>query len=244
MEAKKSPKAKLENYSKIFTEIGLLLALFIVYNFVELKTYDREVENLSQVVLEKEIKEDIPIVNPVKLTPPPPPQKQIIPQKVLVVDNQEKVEEIIIKSTETDETEAVEYVAPIEDIEEIEEEEVVVEDVPFVIIEKVPVFPGCKGNRTEMKNCFSKSLQLFFQKKFDPNLANELGLAPGKKRIIVFFKIDKNGDVADVMARAPHPRLKKEAIEIISALPKMKPGEQRGTKVGVKYTLPINFLVQ
>jgi len=61
------------------------------------------------------------------------------------------------------------------------------------------------------------------------------------QRISVIFKIDKNGNVIDIRARAPHPRLVKEAIRVLNMLPKMKPGIQRGKPVVVPYSLPINF---
>lgn len=244
MEIKKNPKVALDNYSKIFYQIGLVLTLFIVYSLLELKSYDREIENLSNVVLAKDIIEETPMLQPKEILPqPPPPQNQIMPQKVIVVDDKQDIKEIVLESTETDETEAVVYTEPEEIVEEVIEE-VIEEDVPFMVIEKVPVYPGCTGSRNELKKCFSKSLQKFFQKKFDPSLASELGLPAGKKRIIVLFKINKNGNAVDIQARAPHPRLKKEAIDIVSSLPKMVPGEQRGRKVGVKYTLPVTFLVQ
>ena len=69
-----------------------------------------------------------------------------------------EVEETVIESTETDETEAVE-------VEDIVEE--VIEDVPFTIIEDVPVFPGCKGNKKELKACFNKKMQKHFARKFN-----------------------------------------------------------------------------
>ncbi|PHO01694.1 hypothetical protein CSC82_22240 [Rhodobacteraceae bacterium 4F10] len=46
------------------------------------------------------------------------------------------------------------------------------------------------------------------------------------------------------MARAPHPRLKKEAERVARKIPKMKPGRQRGRAVRVGYTLPITFNVE
>ena len=58
------------------------------------------------------------------------------------------------------------------------------------------------------------------------------------------FKIDKNGDLAEVRARAPHPDIKKEAIRVINLLPKMKSGMQFGKAVTVPYSLPIIFQVQ
>lgn len=68
-------------------------------------------------------------------------------------------------------------------------------------------------------------------------------LSPGRKRIFVLFKIDKDGSVTSINARAPHPRLEEEAIRVIKLLPQMKPGKDRGKPVRVGYTLPITFNV-
>lgn len=244
MEVKKNPKAILENYSKIFMQIGLVLTLFIVYNMLEFKTIEKQVETFSNTTISKEIEEDIPIIQHNVQPPPPPPKQVVLPEKLVVVENHQEIEETVIETTETDETEAVaEYVEP-EEIDEVEEVEEVVEDVPFMIIEDVPVFPGCTGSKQELKQCFSKKLQQFFIKKFNGDLAQDLGLHSGKKKMYVSFKINKYGEVTDIKSRAPHPLLKKEASKIIGSLPKIKPGRQRGKPVGVKYTLPITFLVQ
>ena len=74
-------------------------------------------------------------------------------------------------------------------------------------------------------------------------MAGDLGLS-GRQRISVIFKIDRTGSVIGVRARAPHPRLEKEAVRVINLLPKMKPGRQRGKAVIVPYSLPIIFQVQ
>lgn len=239
MEIKKNPKANLENYSKLFMQLGLVLALFITYIAIEKKTYDRQFGDLGDVSMFADMEEETPITERIEpeipKTPPPP-----TPEKIEIVEDEEEIEETVIETTETDESEAVE----VEEIEEIEEAEEVIEDVPFTIIEDVPVFPGCKGNKTELKRCFNQKMQKHFQKKFDSDLPNDLGLSPGKKRIIMLFKIDKRGDIVDIKAKAPHPRLQKEAIRIVKLLPKMIPGKQRGKAVGVKYTLPMRIDVE
>ena len=89
----------------------------------------------------------------------------------------------------------------------------------------------------------SDKIKKFVQKKFDKELANELGLS-GRQTIRVQFKIDRNGNVVNVRARAPHPKLQQEAIKVVKALPKMIPGKQRGIAVGVLYALPIIFQVE
>ncbi|WP_196895073.1 energy transducer TonB [Aureivirga marina] len=241
MEVKKNPKANLENYTKLFMQLGLVLALVIVYIAIEKKTYDKTYSDLGDSILQEEVEEDIPITERIiEVKPPPPPPPPAAPEVIEVVEDDEEIEETIIESTETDETEAVE----VEEIVEEEEEEEVIEDVPFAIIEEVPVFPGCKGSKSELKKCLQQKIQKHVARKFNADLANELGLPPGKKRIIVQFKIDKSGNISEIRSRAPHKRLQQEAERVIKTLPKMTPGKQRGRAVGVKYSLPISFNVE
>ncbi|RKF04670.1 TonB-like protein [Tenacibaculum lutimaris] len=115
------------------------------------------------------------------------------------------------------------------------------DDVPFAMLDKAPTFPGCAEGD---KDCFHKSVSKFVQDNFDMSITKDLGLSAGKKRIYVQFKIDKEGKVIDVRARAPHPTLKKYAEELAQKLPQMEPGEYRGKKVQVGYTLPITFEVK
>jgi hypothetical protein len=112
--------------------------------------------------------------------------------------------------------------------------------VSFMKIDKAPTFPGCE---TGDKKCFSKMVQMNFAKKFDSNLPNNLGLKTGKKRVFVGFKIDKEGQVVEIQARAPHPKLKAEVVRVMNTLPKMIPGEQNGEKVAVKYSIPFTLFV-
>jgi len=236
MEIKKNPKFNLENYSKIFMQIGLVLALFITYAAIEKKTYDRNIRDYGSANMTAEMEEETVIterIEPVKPKTPPPPA----PEKIEIVEDEKEVEETIIESTETDETEAVEIV-------EVEEVEEVIEDVSFMIIEDVPVFPGCKGNKEQLKKCFSKKVQKHFSRKFDADLPNELGLSAGRKRVFIGFKIDKTGNIVNVNARAPHPKIKSEVIKVMKQLPRMKPGKQRGKPVGVKYSIPFTLIVE
>ena len=239
MEAKKNPKANLEKHNKQFMLLGLALSLVVIYIGIEWKTFERNIADLgiADIAADEEI--DIPIterIQEVKPPPPPPPA----PEKIEVVEDEEDIEETILESTETDESEAVE----VEEIEEIVEEEEVIDDVPFAIIENVPVYPGCKGNNEEKKKCMVDEITKHVNRKYNTGLAGDLGLSPGKKRVYVQFKISKTGDIVDVRARGPHARLEKEAIRVVELLPKMEPGKQRGRPVGVKYTLPITLLVE
>jgi protein TonB len=240
MEIKKNPKSNLENYSKLFIQLGLVLALFVTYVAMENKTYDKVIETFADASIQDEMEqEDIPIterIEQAKPKAPPPPA----PEKIEIVEDDKEVEETVIETTETDETEAVE----VEEIEEVEEAEEVVEDVPFALIEEVPVFPGCTGTRAQKSKCLNDNIKKHVIRRFNSELAGDLGLSPGKKKIWVVFRINKKGNITDINARAPHPRLKKEAIRVTQTLPKMTPGKQRGIPVGMKYTLPISFNVE
>ena len=243
MEIKKNPKQQLENYSKIFLQIGLVLSLFIIYTLIEHKTYEKSnLQSLGQANMVEDMKEDIPIIEIQEVKPPPKNTPPPVVEQITVVEDEKEIEETVIESTETDEDEGV--VIDTEDIIEVEEAEEVEEDIPFILIEKVPVYPGCRGNNTKLKKCFTAKVTKYFGKKFDVNLANELGLEPGKKKLFVVFTINKKGNITNVRARGPHPRLEKEVVKIISSLPKMTPGKQRGTPVGVSYSIPITFEVR
>ena len=237
MENKKNPKVTLDNYSKIFIQLGLVLALFLSYVVIEKKSF-RQYKVLQGVSMNQDIDEEPPIIKPRELETPKT-EPPVLPEKIEVVDDDD-VNETDIQSKVPDETEALEMA----NIEEVDEPVEVIEDVPFTIIEDVPVFPGCKGSKKELKSCFNKKMQKHFQRKFNADLPNDLGMSPGKKRIIMLFKIDKVGNIVDIRAKAPHPKLQKEAIRIIKLLPKMKPGRQRGKAVGVKYTLPMRIEVE
>lgn len=242
MLAKKSEKASLGAFSKIFFQLGLLLALVVIYTAIEWRTFDRSVDELASLNVQEEEVIDIPIterIMEVKPPPPPPPAPEVIE----VVANEKDIEETILESTETDESEVVEVVQ-MEDIEEVVEEEEVAKDIPFAIIEDPPVFPGCTGTKEEKKKCLQDKITEHVAKNYNTNLSKDLGLTPGKKKVYVIFKIDKTGHVTDARARGPHARLEKEALRVVNMLPTLTPGKQRGMPVGVSYTLPITLHVQ
>jgi len=238
MELKKSAKANLESYTRMFLLLGLVLTLLTVYLGIEHKTYDKSVDALALVTSDHDEEEEIPeVIIEQIITPPtaPPPT----PEKIEIVEDEKEVEETIIESTETDETEKIE----VEEIVEVEEEEDFNEDVPFAIIEDVPVYPGCKGTKAQKKACLNASIKKHVGRKFNGDLAGDLGLS-GKQKIYIQFKITKTGGIEIIGARAPHKRLEKEARRVVNLLPKMEPGKQRGRAVNVTYMLPITFDVQ
>lgn len=114
--------------------------------------------------------------------------------------------------------------------------------VPFARIHQVPIYPGCEDAK-DQKGCMVKKITAFVNSNFNTGLSKNLGLEAGKKRVYVQFKVDKTGKIVDVKARGPHKDLEEEAVRVVNGLPQMKPGEQNGKKVGVKYTLPITLVI-
>lgn len=245
---KKHPNHKLQKSSVIFMQLGLVLALFCTYLALEIGI---EKTNLTQKFTENDTDE------PVLLTEAPPkfiiekkkviekktikPKAKVIEKIVQKEDNVETIESVLEPVPNNDETDIDTAIDNLPDDTGDDE----ADDIPqiFDVLEQAPIFPGCENlNKEASKECFKKQISRFVSKKFDTDLAGELGLN-GKQRIFVQFIIDKNGNVIDIKARAPHTRLQKEAIHVIKKLPKMTPGMQRSRAVPVKYTLPIMFEV-
>ena len=114
-------------------------------------------------------------------------------------------------------------------------------DVPFAVIEKVPVYPGCE-DAGDMRACFNQMLQRHIGKNFRyPELAQEMGI---QGRVHVLFIIQEDGSIGNVRLRGPDKLLEDEAARIISLLPQMIPGEHRGEKVRVPFSIPITFKLE
>lgn len=238
MEPKKNPQANVGRNSSLYFAIGLALMLFLTNFAINYKTYDKSAIDIGQLNLDQELDEEIPITEQIQ-TPPPPPPPPAAPEVIQVVEDEEEVVETVIESTESDQEQKIVKVEAIKLVDMDEDIE-----VPFSVIENVPVFPGCEGgNNDAKKKCMSDKISDFVNKKFNTDLASELGLS-GRQRINVIFKIDKTGNIVGIRARAPHPGLEKEASRVIGLLPKMQPGKQRGKAVTVPYSLPIIFQVQ
>lgn len=241
MKTKKHPKANLENYSKLFVQLGLVLSLLIVFMLIQSKTLVNEISVLSAAELNS--KDNTPetieyqIEQPKEVEPP----KKVTLDIVKQIDDDIDLPETIFKNI--DPTTPVD----ISKIKEVDKEVVFdpkdeVFDLNFM--EEAPLFPGCKGTSDERKACFSEMIQKHINKKFNSELGQELGLQPGVQRIYTLFKIDKNGNVIDIEARASHVRLKDEAMRVIESLPKMQPGKQHGVPVKVRYSIPITFKIE
>ncbi len=100
---------------------------------------------------------------------------------------------------------------------------------PFDVVEQMPEFPG--GQEALM--------QFLRQEVKYPKEAEEKGL---QGRVVVRYIIEKDGSISEVeIAKSVNEYLDAEAVRVVNAMPKWKPGKQKGENVRVKYTLPISF---
>ena len=236
MQLKKNPKADLTKNSSLYFAIGLAVVLFISWQAIEWKTYEKTGYGYESLNVEDEDDEEVPITEQIK-TPPPPPPPPPAPEVIEIVEDEEEVEETVIESTETDQEEIVE----VEDIEVEDDFEDV--DVPFAVIEDVPIFPGCESvAKSQRRACFQDKMNKHIRKNFRyPEIAQEMGI---QGRVYVQFVIAKDGSITSIRMRGPDKNLEKEAKRIISRLPRMTPGKQRGRAVRVPFSIPITFRLQ
>ena len=226
MQLKKSPKASLEDKKLTYVLMGLVLVLSICY--VAFEWTEKEVTKYEVTDTEFFFEEEIDIQQTSQETPPPPPPPAVQEVEVLNVVEDDVETETIEINTEDDKDVEVVIAPPVEAPVEEEEEEVV-----FMVVESMPEFPG--GQQALFK-------YLAENVKY-PVIAQENGI---QGRVICQFVVNKDGSIVDVVAvrSSGEASLDKEAIRVISSMPKWKPGKQRGKPVRVKYTVPVNFRLQ
>ena len=228
MEVKKSPKADLENKKTTNLLIGVILTLSVL--FIGFEWSEREVtvvtdSGITEIVFEDEM---VPITEqePPKQAPPPPEAPKM-EEIIEIVEDDADVEESTIEASD-DITAAVEvkYTAVEVEEEEVEEQQI------FQVVEEMPEFPGGMG---ECMKFLGKNIKY-------PQISQENGV---QGRVIVQFVVNQDGSIVDPqVVRGVDPYLDKEALRVISMMPKWKPGKQRGKAVRVKFTVPVMFRLQ
>jgi len=116
-------------------------------------------------------------------------------------------------------------------------------DIPFAVIEQVPVFPGCEDLKSNeaRKECMSQKIMEFVGEEFNTDIGKGVLEEGAIGRVIVQFRIDETGNIRDIKARGPVPELEEEAKRVVNSIPQMTPGKQRGKAASVIYSLPIAF---
>ena len=229
MEIKKTPKADLENKKSTWLLVGYVIVLAFMFIAFEWTKRDIKIDTsqaITDLVFEEEI---IPITEqPEQAAPPPPPAAPPIAETLTIVEDDADVEETTIAtSEETNQAVEIKYVPVAVEEEEPEEQTI------FEVVEQMPEFPN--GGMAGLMQYLSKNIKY-------PTIAQENGT---QGRVTVQFVVNRDGSIVDAkVLRGVDPYLDKEAIRVISSMPKWKPGKQRGKAVRVKYTVPVVFRLQ
>ncbi|MBJ6368013.1 energy transducer TonB [Snuella sedimenti] len=238
--------ANLQKNSTLYFQVGLIVCLLFSYGLLEMKFETLVPKDLGEILTPDDTFEtEVPqfkIYEAPKAEEKRPEKKVVLTLPPEIIDNSEEKKETlkIITAEQNITTEPVLDPGDIS-VSNIPDET----DVDFVRVEQVPIYPGCETekNNEGRRKCMSDKITKLVKRKFDTDLASDLGLT-GIQVIYTQFKIDKNGHVTDIKTRAPHTKLEHEAKRVIDKIPVMTPGKQRDRAVGVIYTLPIKFRVQ
>ena len=216
LEVKKSPKANLESNKSTWLLIGYVLVFAVMFVAFEWTATERKETGMviSAGVLLEE-EVMIPITLPEKKVVPPPPEAKQITDVLEIVEDDAEIEETEIISVE-DQGEVVEINENMNIVvEELPEEETI-----YNVVEDQPEFPG--GMQALMK-------YLRDNIKY-PSISRQNN---SQGRAYINFVVNTDGSITD-----------KEAVRVVSGMPKWKPGKQQGKTVRVKYTLPVMFRLQ
>lgn len=123
--------------------------------------------------------------------------------------------------------------------EVLKAKEVVVDEKPkeeetkvFDVVEQMPEFPG---GAAELMKYLSSHVKY-------PVVAEENGI---QGRVVCTFVVERDGSITDVrVVKSVDPSLDKEAVRVLSSMPRWIPGKQNGSAVRVKYTAPVTFRLQ
>ena len=103
------------------------------------------------------------------------------------------------------------------------------ENIPFVVVEEMPEFPGGKEGLLAWIN----------QNIRYPELARQQNI---EGRVVLRLVVYSTGKVGEVFVlRSDNTIFNEEALRIAGIMPDWKPGSQNGKKVDVYYMIPVDF---
>ena len=225
--AKKYESADIQKYGIVLGNIGLVVSLLLIIWAFEFKIYDEE-----PIVIETADIYTDEVVNIPVTTVPPPPKVQIRAPEIIEVEEEPEEDEVELVIEEEPEEEPV-YGPPVEGPvgppgpPPAPEPEV--EDKIFMVVEDQPEPPGGMG---AFMGYLAKNIKY-------PAQAKRLDI---QGRVFVQFVVSKTGELTDIkVVKGIGGGCDEEAVRVLQAAPKWKPGKQRGRPVKVNMTIPVRF---
>jgi protein TonB len=214
----------------------VIIATTIITPYLNAKALENRLKRAERQVEIKMENLDQPNETVAPPPPPPPPPADVVQQQryvpPVVVDSikPEDVTQLMTADDAQNEIKDQEVVEVVEVKEEVQEAEP--EEIPFVVVEEMPMFPG--GDAELLKYIGANTVY--------PDIAKENNI---QGRVIVRFCVTAKGGVSQVsILKGVDPELDKEAIRVVNTLPAFKPGKQGGKPVPVWYMVPITFTLK
>ena len=214
----------------------VIIATTIITPYLNAKALENRLKRAERQVEIKMENLDQPNETVAPPPPPPPPPADVVQQQryvpPVVVDSikPEDVTQLMTADDAQVEIKDQEVVEVVEVKEEVQEAEP--EEIPFVVVEEMPMFPG--GDAELLKYIGANTVY--------PDIAKENNI---QGRVIVRFCVTAKGGVSQVsILKGVDPELDKEAIRVVNTLPAFKPGKQGGKPVPVWYMVPITFTLK
>lgn len=224
MRSKKSVKSNLEKKTMLFFQMGLVIAM--AGTLVAFEAGNSEPNNqLAMYSNNGEVIEDmmVPVTRPEPPQIAPPPMRPI--EFIIIDDPTIELDENFDINIEINANDPLDYT-----LYDIPEDDPVVENEIFVIVEDMPKYQ--KGTQAK----FQKHLQSLVKY---PDVAIETGI---EGLVYLNFIVDKSGKLTQAnIVRSPHQSLSEAVLEAVAKTKRWEPGMQRGLKVPVTFTVPVNF---
>ncbi len=235
------------NASPLLFQLALVLSLLLVYIALESKT-PIYADKMGYPVIPNDFDDDLDI--PEYTPEEPKPDKPVkVPPELPPIDKNNLIEndnpnETIFSTSNVDEPVKprtdIDFDFPPEmDPKDYEDERT----YRMMDVQEIPLFPGCKGNNEERIKCLSDNIGKIIARNFDPEIAQNIGLSPGNKRIFVKFLINKSGEIEILETNAPHKALEKETTRVLGKIPNITPAKMNGKNVKSTFIQKINYRV-
>jgi protein TonB len=215
----------------------LIIATAVITPYINAKALEGRAKRAERQVEIKMEKLDQPTELVAPPPPPPPPPTDVVQQQryvpPVVVDSikPEEVKQLMTADQAQSEVTNKEVVEVVQQVKE-EVQEAEAEEVPFVVVEEMPMYPG---GDVELLKYIMEHVQY-------PEVAKENNI---QGRVIVRFCVTAKGGVSQVsVLKGVDPELDKEAIRVVNTLPPFKPGKQGGKPVPVWYMVTITFTLK
>jgi protein TonB len=180
---------------------------------------------------------ELPKVNTVKFLPPEVKPDEEVPEETPPPTVEELKEAVAAEKTQEGDPNAEEVIVAPEETAGPTKVEAAVEAAPkedqiFTVVEQNPEFPG---GMAALGQFLGKNIRY-------PPAASRANVSG---RVFVSFVVNTDGSIQDVaVLKGLGFGTDEEAMRVVKAMPKWRPGKQSGRPVRVKYNLPINFQLE